>query len=69
MVEGAIADIVVFDPDEIADRSSFTDPHRYAEGVYHLWVAGEAVMLNQELTGKRPGRILRSKAYSGAVPP
>ena len=60
---GAIADIVVFDPDTVIDRATFADPHQYAEGVHHVFVAGEAVMLNEKPTGKRPGRVLRSASY------
>jgi dihydroorotase/N-acyl-D-amino-acid deacylase len=61
---GAVADLVVFDPDTIIDRASFTDPHQYAEGVRHVFVAGQAVLLDGQMTGARPGRVLRSAAYT-----
>lgn len=57
--EGAIADIAVLNPSEVVDRAEFGDPHRYAEGVYHVTVAGELVLSDKEMTGARPGRILR----------
>jgi dihydroorotase/N-acyl-D-amino-acid deacylase len=60
---GAVADIVVFDPATIIDRATFADPHQYAEGVQHVFVAGQAVLLDAEPTGARPGRILRSASY------
>ena len=60
---GAIGDIVVFDPATVIDRATFAEPHQYAEGVHHVFVAGEAVMLEAEPTGARPGRLLRSAAY------
>jgi dihydroorotase/N-acyl-D-amino-acid deacylase len=60
---GAVADIVVFDPAAIADRATFADPHQYAVGVRHVFVAGQAVLRNGEPTGARPGRVLRSAAY------
>jgi N-acyl-D-amino-acid deacylase len=60
---GAIADIVVFDPETVVDRATFADPHQYAEGFHHVFVAGEAVLLSTEPTGARPGRLLRSAAY------
>ena len=60
---GAIADIVVFDPETVIDRATFANPHQYAEGVHHVFVAGEAVMLDEEPTGARPGRVLRSASY------
>ena len=57
---GAIADIAVFDPDEIIDTATFEEPHQYALGVHHVFVNGEAVLLDKSMTGKRPGRVLRS---------
>ena len=61
--EGAVADIVVFDPATIIDRATFAKPHQYAEGVHHVFVAGEAVLLDRQPTGARPGRVLRSASY------
>ena len=58
---GAYADLAVFDPDGIADRSAFDDPHQYAEGMRHVFVNGVAVLLDGEMTGARPGRVLRSR--------
>ena len=51
---GAIADIV---------EATFADPHQYAVGMQHVFVAGEAVLLDAGPTGARPGRILRSGSY------
>ena len=57
---GAFADIAVFDPAEIADTATFGEPHQYALGVHHVFVNGEAVLLDKEMTGARPGRVLRA---------
>ena len=57
---GMVADIVVFDPDSVVDRATFTQPHQYAEGMHHVFVAGEAVLLDRRMTGARPGQVLRS---------
>lgn len=59
---GAWADITVFDPDTIIDRATFEDPHQYAEGVHHVFINGQAVLLDKDMTGVRPGRVLRSPA-------
>ena len=59
--EGAIADIAVLDPDEVIDTATFEDPHQYAKGAQHVFVAGQAVLLNAEMTGARAGRVLRSR--------
>ena len=60
---GAVADIAVLDPASVIDKATFEHPHQYAEGVHHVFVAGEAVLLNSEMTGARPGRALRSTDY------
>jgi len=59
---GMVADITVFDADRIADRSRFTDPHHYSEGVVHVWVGGTAVLLAEETTGARPGLFLERES-------
>lgn len=55
---GCVADIVVFDPDRIADRATFHDPHAYCEGVTHVFVNGQLVIENEDDTGASPGRVL-----------
>ena len=57
--EGLVADLAVFDPDTVIDKSTFEDPHQLAEGVPHVLVAGEPVVSNGNHTGARPGRVLR----------
>lgn len=56
---GYVADLVVFDPDTIVDRSTYAEPWRLSEGVSHLLVAGKPVISDGEPTGARPGRVLR----------
>ena len=58
---GAVADIAILNPDTVIDKATFADPHQYAEGVTHVFVAGQPVLLNGEMTGARPGRVLRSR--------
>jgi N-acyl-D-amino-acid deacylase len=60
ILEGAIADIAVIDPATVIDKATFEDPHQYAEGAHHVFVSGDAVLLNGEMTGQRPGKLLRS---------
>ena len=59
LAEGMAADLVVFDPATITDRSTWEDPHRFSEGVEHVLVNGEFVLKGSELTGATPGRWLR----------
>ena len=56
---GMKADIVVFDPDRIIDKATFTNPHAYAEGVAHVLVNGVLVVDGGKVTANRPGRVLR----------
>ncbi len=57
--EGLAADVVVFDPDRITDRSTYDDGRQLAEGVTHVLVNGAPVLHNGERTQALPGRGLR----------
>jgi len=57
--EGYAADLVVFDPDSIADQATFTDPHRYARGIQQVIVNGQQAFTERGITGVRAGVGLR----------
>ncbi len=57
--EGLAADVVVFDADTIADRSTYEDGKALAVGVEHVFVNGTAVLLKGERTSARPGKGLK----------
>lgn len=59
LVPGAFADVVVFDPGRIIDRSTFLEPFRYPEGVLHVIVNGVPAIDSGSITGNRAGRALR----------
>jgi N-acyl-D-amino-acid deacylase len=63
--EGYFADVVVFDPEKIADRATFEEPHQYATGVWHVFVNGEQVLKNGRHTGATPGRVVRGPGWDG----
>ena len=76
---GAVADIVVFDPDRVATGPIHTRfdlpsgaPRLYAdaEGIAHVLVGGSEIVRGTELTGERPGTVLRSgrDTHSVTVP-
>jgi N-acyl-D-amino-acid deacylase len=56
--EGYFADIVIFDPNTIADRATFDKPHQYAVGVRDVFVNGVQELTNGEHTGNFSGRAL-----------
>jgi N-acyl-D-amino-acid deacylase len=55
---GYFADVVVFDPQTVADRATYQKPHQYAVGVRHVFVNGVQVLKEGEHTGAMPGRAL-----------
>ena len=59
--EGAIADLAVINPDSLQDHATFENPHQFATGVLHVFVSGEPVLLDGEITGKKTGKVLRKK--------
>jgi len=68
--EGADADIVVFDPETIADRSTFQKPMEHSVGVHYLLVAGTPVIDDEKLVPNVfPGQaITGSGTANGSVP-
>ncbi|MDT8429707.1 MAG: D-aminoacylase [Pseudomonadales bacterium] len=57
---GAVADIAVLDLEAVIDKATFDEPHQYAEGAVHVFVAGQPVLLDGQMTGNKPGRVIRS---------
>ena len=56
------ADVAVFDPETVRDRSDFTPAEatmRYPEGIEHLVVNGVVTLRKGEHTGAMAGRVLR----------
>ena len=65
LAPGYYADVVIFDPDEVADHATFDEPHQYATGVVHVFVNGVQVLEDGEHTGATPGRVVRGPGWSG----
>ena len=57
LAEGAWADITVFDPETLREKTTFTDPHQYAEGFRCTIVNGQIAFDGQE-SRRRPGQWL-----------
>ncbi|MBV6427916.1 MAG: D-aminoacylase [Haliscomenobacter sp.] len=56
---GYFADIVLFDPNTIADHATFENPHQYATGMQHVFVNGVQVLEDGEPTKKAAGRFVK----------
>ncbi len=59
--EGFAADIAIFDPETIIDRSTWTEPHHFAEGVQHVMVGGVFVLRHGVMTQAAPGKVVRPR--------
>lgn len=59
---GQMADLVIFNPATIIDRSTYTEPFQYSEGIVHVIVNGQIALKDGQLTGSRSGRTIRSGA-------
>ena len=57
--EGARADLVIFDPEHVHDRATYTDPRRHPDAITHVLVNGVPTVREGRHTGARPGRVLR----------
>ena len=59
---GMKADIVVFDPATVDDKSTFEKPHQYSTGFEEVMVNGKFTLKAGKVTPERPGRVLYGPA-------
>ena len=62
--EGLYADLVIFDPEKVIDRSTFERPHQYSAGISYVLVNGEIVVDHGQISSARPGMVLKG---SGSI--
>jgi N-acyl-D-aspartate/D-glutamate deacylase len=65
LAPGDYADLVLFDPEKIADHATYDKPHQYATGVRHVFVNGVQVLKDGEPTGAHAGRVVRGPGWVG----
>jgi len=58
---GAAADLLIFDPDRVADTATFSKPLAYAVGISYVLVNGEVVIDDGKFTSANPGAVLRHR--------
>jgi N-acyl-D-aspartate/D-glutamate deacylase len=56
---GAFADVTIFDPETVIDKSTYTAPFAYNEGIEFVIVNGQVVLDRGKHTDAMPGRTLR----------
>jgi dihydroorotase/N-acyl-D-amino-acid deacylase len=56
---GWFADLVIFDPETVADRATFQDPHQYPAGIDYVMVNGRLAVDGGVFHDVRAGRVLR----------
>jgi len=59
IVDGHVADVVVFDPATVRALATYDEPRQFPEGIVHVLVAGVLVVDGGVHTGATPGRALR----------
>ncbi|MDX1333663.1 MAG: D-aminoacylase, partial [Robiginitalea sp.] len=60
--EGMKADVVIFDPETVADRATFEKPHQYPEGIPYVVINGEVCVDQGEFQHVKAGKVLRKNA-------
>src|SRR5207244_1445229 len=56
---GFAADLTLFDPERVIDRSTYEAPFQYSEGIEYVIVNGQVVLEHGQHTGVRPGQVIR----------
>jgi N-acyl-D-amino-acid deacylase len=59
--KGYYADLVMFDPEVIQDRATFDNPFQAPAGIEIVMVNGQIAVMNGEITGNAPGKVLEKK--------
>jgi N-acyl-D-aspartate/D-glutamate deacylase len=57
---GADADLTIFDPETVIDRSTYEDATIASAGIPYVIVGGQVVVDGGEVTAARPGRAIRA---------
>jgi len=55
---GNFADVTIFNAEKVIDKSTYTDPFHYSEGIEYVIVNGKLVLEKGKPTGTKPGKPL-----------
>jgi dihydroorotase/N-acyl-D-amino-acid deacylase len=53
------ADLVIFNREKVIDRSTFTDPHQFPEGIEYVIINGVLAVEKGSFKDSRSGQVLR----------
>lgn len=67
IAEGMWADITIFDPATVVDRSTFGEPHQYPDGIPWVIINGVPAVADGVFMGIRPGTMLRRPGSPAAA--
>jgi N-acyl-D-amino-acid deacylase len=63
---GCAADLVVFNPEQVRDNATFSDPMRPASGIHQVFVNGQLSWQDGLGTSARAGQVIRRAITGGA---
>lgn len=64
---GMYADLTIFDPATVIDRSTYTEPFQDNVGIEYVIVNGTVVLDRGKHTQSRPGRVLRHRSPVASI--
>ncbi len=65
LAPGRYADVVVFDPNTIADKGTYESPKQFAVGVSQVLVNGKLALKDGQPTGAATGQVVRGQGWRG----
>jgi len=60
---GFMADLVIFDPATVIDTATYEKPREQAQGIEHVFIAGQYVVKNRKRTDLVVGKSVRNPKY------
>lgn len=59
LTSGNFADVLIFNPSDVYDRATYSDPYQLAEGMQTILVNGTVIRENNQFTGTQAGVVIR----------
>jgi N-acyl-D-amino-acid deacylase len=60
---GQVADLVLFDPATVIDKSTYEQPRELSMGIESVFISGSYVIKDRQRTGQLLGRSVRNPKY------